>query len=167
MSAKVLADQTRLVPSIVMLRSIQSKELTFLTKFIDVLLNNYVDLWFTQAHQTAWRVITPTCAAGLMHHLLGKSISLAEIICAANCLTEELLMCPQDPPNSLGDVRFSEEHYSHEFFYKKRKIGNDKYRDSIKGQMRVLRWRYQIQESFYLAMQTLATKHLLNSGFLA
>lgn len=78
-----------------------------------------------------------------------------------------MLMCPQDPPNTLGDVRFSEEHYSHELFFKKSKIGKDKYSDSIKGQMHVLRWRYRIQESFYLAMQALANNDLLNPGFLA
>lgn len=143
------------------------KGIDLLTKFIDVLFNDYVDLSFTEANQTARRVITPTSAAGLMHHLPAESISLAKIICAAECLAEEMLMCPQDPPNTLGDVRFSEEHYSHELFYKKRKIGKDKYSDSIKGQMHVLRWRYRIQESFYLAMQALAIKHLLNPGFLA
>ena len=143
------------------------KGIDLLTKFIDVLFNDYVDLSFTEANQTARRVITPTCAAGLMHHLPAGSISVDKIICAAECLAEEMLMCPQDPPNTLGDVRFSEEHYSHELFFKKSKIGKDKYSNSIKGQMHVLRWRYRIQESFYLAMQALANKDLLNPGFLA
>lgn len=138
-----------------------------LTQFMDVLFNDYVDLSFTEANQTARRVITPTSAAGLMHHLPVGSIAMAKIICVAECLAEEVQMCPQDPPYTLGDLRFSEEHYSHEFFYKKRKIGKDKYSDSIKDQMHVLRWRYRIQESFYLAMQALASKHLLNPRFLS
>lgn len=143
------------------------KGIDLLTKFMEVLFNDYVDLFFTEANQTARRVITPTSAAGLMHHLPVESISMAKIVCAAECLAEEIRMCPQDPPNTLGDVRFSEEHYSHELFYKKRKIGKDKYSDSIKDQMHVLRWRYRIQESFYLAMQALAIKQLLNPGYLS
>ena len=134
---------------------------------MDVLFNDYVDLSFTEANQTARRVITPTSAAGLMHHLPVESIAMAKIICAAECLAEEIQMCPQDPPNTPGVVRFSEEHYSHELFYKKRKIGKEKYSNSIKDQIHVLRWRYRIQESFYLATQALANKHRLHLGFLS
>ncbi len=85
-----------------------------------------MDLSSTEANSTTRRVIT-SCAASFTHHLPAKSISLIEIISAAKCLAEEMLMCPSVPPNTLGDVRFSEEHYPHEIFYKKRKIGQDKY----------------------------------------
>lgn len=49
------------------------------------------------------------------------------------------------------------------------KLGKDKYiqNDSIKKQMHALRRRYRIQESFYLAMEALTNKDLLNPGCLA
>lgn len=69
-------------------------------------------------------------------------------------------MCPSVPPNMLGDVKFSEEHYPHEIFYKKRKIGQDKYNKfNQKANTRA--------ESFCLPMEALAIKDLLNPGGLA
>lgn len=79
-----------------------------------------------------------------MHHLLVELIAMTKNICGAEYLAEEIQMCLQDSPNTLGDVRFSEEHYSYKLFYKKQKIRKEKYSGSIKDQMHVLRWRYHI-----------------------
>lgn len=139
-----------------------TSDIVLITKFVDVLFTDFVDRSFSQtttATNVARRILTPSAP------LTGPSnppsnIPWQHVQNASKCITAELGFAG----NSAGekDAALIQAATSSNYLFENKKISAELYQQRQAELIRALGWRFRIQEYFYLAMEGLANKDLVD-----
>ena len=142
-------------------RDYRSADMGLVSRFIDVLFTDYVDLSFSQANQAARRVITPTNPAP--PPTANTNMTSENLQATEGVLESEMSLVETDDP-IVQDCYCVEAYYNNLYFKKTHKmIGADlsRYGGRLAAQLEGLRWRFRLQELFWFAVEALANKDLL------
>ena len=139
----------------------KSADVELISRFIDVLFTDYVDLSFSQASQTARRVVTPTNPAltpSTNTNMIGENLQIAEGV-----LESEISLVDTYHPY-VDDLRVVSAFFGKLNFKKNhRMVHSDlsKYSMKVAEQLKGLRWRFRVQEPFWFTLEALANKDLI------
>ena len=160
-TAFVTREGKTIIPKIANPQAYQSADIGLISRFIDVLFTDYVDLSFSQANQTARRVITPNNPA--IPPTVDTNITAENSEVIEGVLEGEFSLIDTDHP-FIDDCRLIEGFYTDLHFKKKhRMVGSNLswYYKGLTDQLEGLRWRFRIQEPFWFTLEALANKDLL------
>ncbi|KAM0797606.1 hypothetical protein BDR22DRAFT_824051 [Usnea florida] len=149
------------VPSQADPQAYESADMELISRFIDVLFTDYVDLSFSQATQTARRVLTPTNPAlppSANTNMIGESLEAGE-----GALESEFSLVDTNNP-FVDDLRVVSKLFATLNFKKNHKMVQSdlsKYVKKLADQLKGLRWRFRVQEPFWFTLEALANKDLI------
>ena len=134
-----------------------------ITKFMDVLFTDFVDRGFSQtttATNVARRIITPS-APMTDPSRPTPNIPYHHLQDAAECITAEIDLA-DDEGGEQDAALIQALSVAKYFFFEKKTMSVEVYRQHLAAIVKALAWRFRIQEYFYLAMEGLANKDLVD-----
>ncbi|KAK0511307.1 hypothetical protein JMJ35_005880 [Cladonia borealis] len=141
---------------------LNTSDIALIVRFLDVLFTDFVDQSFSQtptATNLARRIITPSTTVtrpGLPQH----NIPWQHVQNAVECIAAEL-----DLAGDLGgekDAALIQAAASSKYLFENKKISKERYQQRQAELLSALGWRFRIQECFYLVMEGLANKDLVD-----
>ena len=149
------------VPSQADPQAYKSADMELISVFIHVLFTDYVDLSFSQATQTARRVLIPTNPAlppSANTNMIGESLQAGE-----GALESEFSRVNTNNP-FVNDLRVVSKFFATLNFKKNHKMVQSDlsmYVKKLADQLKGLRWRFRVQEPFWFTLEALANKDLI------
>ena len=133
--------------------------------FIDVMFNDYVDLSFTQARHSVRRILTPPSPAYTPQQFTVGQISEDDLDYAVKEIEKELdlidtVQVHQEDQSILQDF-FGAQSYRNTPKHQRYTGSSYTYSGAILSHIQEMRWRFRMQENFYLAVNALSHKRLL------
>ena len=160
-TAFVSREGKTMIPTLANPQAFQSADIGLISRFIDVLFTDYVDLSFSQANQTARRVITPNNPA--LPPIVDTNRTAENFEATERVLKSQFSLIDTDHP-FIDDCRLTERFYTGLSFKKNhRMVGSElsRYCKIVADQLEGLRWRFRVQEPFWFTLEALANKDLL------
>ncbi|KAK3171489.1 hypothetical protein OEA41_003573 [Lepraria neglecta] len=142
-------------------------DLDLLSRFMDILITDFVDYSFTSGTQTARRIITPSNPAITPPRAQPVApLSDDHLTPIIETVRSELSFINDELPEP-DDARLCQAFHESQYFLTsrgQRLIDEDavKYSNFVRRQLEALRWRFRVQEPFYHAMEALVNKDLLS-----
>ena len=139
----------------------KSADMELISRFVDVLFTDYVDLSFSQANETARRVLTPTSPAlppSANTNMIGENLQAGEGV-----LESEFSLVDTNNP-FVDDLRVVSGFFTTLNFKKNHRLVQSdlsKYGKKVADQLKGLRWRIRVQEPFWFTLEALANKDLI------
>ena len=140
-----------------------TSDIALITKFMDVLFTDFVDRAFSQTTTTtnlARRIITPS-APMTDPSLPLPNVPYHHLQDAAECISAEIDLA-DDEGGERDAALIQALSVAKYFFFKKKTMSVEVYRQHLAAIVKALAWRFRIQEYFYLAMEGLANKDLVD-----
>ena len=139
-----------------------TSDIALITRFVDALFTDFVDRSFSQtstATNVARRIITPSNPV-TRPGLPQPNIPWQHVQNASECITAELDLAG----NSGGekDAALIQAAATSKYFIENKKWSKERYQQSQAELLSALGWRFRIQELFYLVMEGLANKDLVD-----
>lgn len=134
-----------------------------ITRFVDVLFTDFVDRTFTlttTATKLARRILTPSSPMTDPSHP-PPNIPWQHLQNASECISAEIDLA-DDEGGERDAALIQALSIAKYFFFEKKTMSVEVYRQHLAAIVKALAWRFRIQEYFYLAMEGLANKDLVD-----